>query len=445
MRRIFSMDLKTLYKILAEGENDQVEFKERPDKIGKDVVAFLNTKGGLLLVGVDDKGNIVGVGKNAKGQIENILKAIQPFPGPFITIEEVKVGDKTLYALHIKPSPYLHFLATTPYVRVLTASIPLTIEETARRLAETALLPFDQQPYPYATIQDLSKALVERYLKKREEVRGVERPRLPYKRLLHLLGAVKGEHPTNGGLLFFSQHPQAFFPQAALRVRVVRSNITHHQHLIEGSLWQQWEEAIKEIERFLPKGAYLVGVERKEQSALHPFLYREGLANALIHRNYLDPSFTEVIIEENRLIITNPGGFPPGVTPEKAEHKPRNPLISRYFYDVGVVDKYGSGIERMRALAKQLGLPEPYYAEWHTRTTLVLPFYHPVLAHATNEIERALLSLLLHGPKTTGELAQALEKSPDTILRYLRPLLKRGIVKREGRGRSTRYSLTPFP
>ena len=123
------------------------------------------------------------------------------------------------------------------------------------------------------------------------------------------------------------------------------------QRFFEGSLWRM----VEEIEAYLRSHLQRSGGGRSGFRRLERFEYplqalREALLNAIIHRNYFRAADIKMFFLPDRLLIRNPGSFPPGVTPESPEHRPRNPLLSQYFYDVGLVEKYGSGIETMRSI-----------------------------------------------------------------------------------------------
>jgi ATP-dependent DNA helicase RecG len=77
---------------------------------------------------------------------------------------------------------------------------------------------------------------------------------------------------------------------------------------------------------------------------------RECIINALIHRNYFEPADTRVAIYDDRIEIISPGTFPEGVTPEEPKHVPVNPILCQLMYDVGFIEKYGSGIYMINEL-----------------------------------------------------------------------------------------------
>ncbi|MFH1432392.1 MAG: ATP-binding protein [archaeon] len=99
----------------------------------------------------------------------------------------------------------------------------------------------------------------------------------------------------------------------------------------------------------------------QEKREYPPDAIREAVVNALIHRDYREPSEVKMFIFDNRLEITNPGTFPKGATPDNPVHKPRNPLLCEYMKDIHYIEKYGSGIYLMQKLCKEWGIGKPEY------------------------------------------------------------------------------------
>src|SRR3989338_5211408 len=124
-----------------------------------------------------------------------------------------------------------------------------------------------------------------------------------------------------------------------------------------GVLW----EMVEQIEEFLKKHINFMGFrteksfQREDKFDIPIKAIRELIINALIHRDYETTSDVRVFIFDDRVEIINPGAFPKGVTPSKPLHKPVNRLISQYMYDIGFIEKYGSGIITVKALLKGNG------------------------------------------------------------------------------------------
>ncbi len=124
---------------------------------------------------------------------------------------------------------------------------------------------------------------------------------------------------------------------------------------------------IDTAEDFIRKNIRLLGTRteksfRREDKFEYPLkALREAIVNALIHRNYFETGDVRVFIFDNRIEIINPGSFPEGGSPKNPRHKPVNEILCQLIYDIGLIEKYGSGIQMMKELSRSWGNKEPYY------------------------------------------------------------------------------------
>lgn len=134
-----------------------------------------------------------------------------------------------------------------------------------------------------------------------------------------------------------------------------------------GPIYTQIESAVDFVLRNIRLGATIDGLVRKEKYELPPEAIREMIINAHCHRNLLDESCIQVAIYDNRLEVTSPGGLYNGLTYEEVMNghsKIRNRAIANIFSQMGLVEAWGSGIERILNAAKEYGLPEPKFQEF---------------------------------------------------------------------------------
>ena len=139
--------------------------------------------------------------------------------------------------------------------------------------------------------------------------------------------------------------------------------------MIETDLISQVDEVIKFITRHISVRYEFEGKPKRKEIWEYPLeALREAVINAVVHRDYSISSNVQVEIYDDRIEIWNPGGLLPGITVEdlyKKEHKSvtRNKLIAQIFYDIGYIEKYGSGTIKIINLCKQNGLPSPEFKE----------------------------------------------------------------------------------
>ncbi len=434
------MKLSELLGIIKEGENQTVEFKSKVNGFGKTLCAFLNTNGGVVLLGVEDDGSIAGIGKEGLEKAENIISSIHPRPK--VHIETIKIDGKLLAIVKVEKSRKLHTYRNVAYVRIGTSDRPLSIDELYEKAGEALFVKFDELINEFADISDIEKNTVRKFLEERKRIRNVKIPEMDFQTLAEALRITLKGKVTNAGILFFSKNPQRYFPYVKIRViellSLERREILDEKE-IGGNLWDMFERGVETLMEKLKKSVIIKGMKRTERYEIHPEIIREALANAICHRNYFDTREILVFVYPDRIEIENPGSFPPGVSPENPVHKPRNPLISQYFYDIGVIEKYGSGIYAMRDIAEKNGTDLNYVIGENTTKLIVK---RGVPEFVGDEISRKILQVLrIKESCKAKEIAETIGVSEDTILRRMKTLIAKGMVEKRGRGKSTAYSL----
>jgi len=370
------MEEKELLKLIKEGEGQEIDFKSNTENVGKDICAFANTNNGIILIGVGDDGKIVGINKKREPEIANIAHTCKPSIYP--KIESMEIEDKNIFIVKIDKSDSLHSYKNIAYKRIGSHDKPLSPEEVVEFAKDTGRIKWDGQICKDANLNDLEKGKIKWYLEEREKARKIPKDiKISTNKLLQNIKALKENKPTNAGVLFFGKYPHKFFPNARLRVVRFKGNKVINPTLdtvnCEGTVWEMTNEA----DDFVRKNIRLLGTRteksfRREDKFEYPIkAVREAIINALIHRNYFETGDVRVFIFDNRIEVINPGTFPKGVSPKNPKHKPVNEILCQLVYDVGFIEKYGSGIKMMRELSKKWGNKEPYY-ELHPIETKII-------------------------------------------------------------------------
>ncbi|MBF0492624.1 MAG: putative DNA binding domain-containing protein [Deltaproteobacteria bacterium] len=427
---------------MKEGEGESSKFKQSlSTDLGKTIVAFGNTNGGVILIGVDDEGQLVGLkGKNVLQDISDAIAGV--VPAPKVSVEEVAFGDRKVAIIHVEKGAHLYSCRNVVYIRVGRNNRPLSIQEVIEKGSESLRIFFDEMP-SQANIAAIDKKLVKKFLKVREEVRGVRHPTLSEDRQLQLLRILKSgkNQLTQGGLLFFGRDPQKWIPQARVHcVHFLDDEMQRYtnQRFFEGSLWLMMEEIETYLRSHLQRsGGQKTGFRRLEKFEYPLEAIREALLNAMIHRNYFSAADIKMFFFPNRLLIRNPGSFPPGVTPELPEHRPRNPLLAQFFYDVGLVEKYGSGIETMRRLCGDTASVTLSFDLRESSTTLIFQKKEGTVQR--DLLDEKILKRLEQGAARSAELVSLTGISRQAVTKRLNRLLVAGTIRREGSGAGVVY------
>ena len=444
---------KDIKKLIAKGEGQRIEFKSKiDDSLGKSICSFANTNDGVVLVGLSDDGKIVGINKKHERDMANIAHTCKPSVYPEIEIVEIEYEN--IFVVKIKKSDSLHSFKNIAYKRIASHDKPLSPEEVIELAKDTGKIKFDSQVCEGANFDDINRKKVRWYLKQREEARNISKEiKIPIKKLLRNIKALKDDRPTNAGILFFGKFPQKFLPNARLRVIRFKGTKVIDPTLdtanCEGTIW----ETINIAEDVIRKNIRLLG-ERTEKSFRREVKFeypmkalREAMINALIHRDYFETGDVRVFIFDNRVEVINPGTFPKGVSPKNPKHRPVNEILCQLIYDIGFIEKYGSGIYMMKNLSKEWGNKEPCYDLHPIETKIIFEsqikesaFIEKDILGELNKRQRMAVEYLSKkGKITTKEYMDLIKASPVTAKRDLLDLKKKKIIKFIGPAKTGYY------
>lgn len=366
-----------LLEIIQNGENSGVEFKRdvlQIHKLAKELVAFSNFEGGMVLLGVDDDGSIVGLTRDRLEEWvmtacrDKIRPGIIPF---FETIKNVEPGrDVAIVRVSrgVDVHSQWHNNRNTYYIRVGTQSREPTPQELSRLFQQRGTFRADLRPISGATINDLDRRRLKDYFGRvREENVPGDEDNGEWQTLLVNTEIMVEEGVTLSGMLLFGKGPNRFLPQAGIDAAAfpgtekdyaakertgLRGAMTplmdQEGNLLEAGLVEQ---ALDFVRRNTPVTAVLEdGARRKEKPTYPVEAIREAVVNALIHRDYLLANTDiELAIYEDRLEIISPGKLPNGITPERMRagtRAARNQLLKDVMRDYRYLEHMGMGVPR---------------------------------------------------------------------------------------------------
>ncbi|MEK7173320.1 MAG: RNA-binding domain-containing protein [Patescibacteria group bacterium] len=457
------MTKQAITKLTKQPESETFEKKPSLSDIGRMVEivsSFANHKGGQILVGVGDKGKIIGVdiGKNTIERLtDTIIDKTEPKIYPEILT--LKIEDKNLVLISVKSSSQKpHTAGGRPFKRVGKNTKAMSQSEYESLLMEKNRhkMKFDIEICEEAALEDIGTRKISWYLKEREKARNISRKiNMSTKELLTNLKCLVDGKPTNAGILFFGKYPQRFMPNARLRVVKFKGNDVINPTLDSATCEGTLPEMIDLAEDFIRKNIRLLGTRteksfRREDKFEYPIkAVREAVINAMIHRNYFESGDVRVFIFDNRIEITNPGTFPKGVTPQHPEHKPVNEILCQLIFDIGQIEKYGSGIKMMRSLSKEWGNKEPYYKLSPISSTIIFESQIKESSYievsgfkGLNERQKKGIECLKEKGKMTRKDYEKVNKTTKrTSVRDLNELLKNNIIKTIGKGPAQYYTL----
>jgi len=463
------MNLRDLKKIVKHGESDIVEFKASTAQLNRAVetlCAFLNKKGGALLLGVTDDGEMVGekVTDNIKRDIANQLNRIEPHPD--IETIFVPVGkNKEVIILVAKPGSNGPYVCNgRPYVRVQSTTKVMPQEEYKRILHTVGpktdwecLITND------CTINDLDKELIRKVMDvaiasgRLTEIAA----RASITEILNKLELLNDGKLTNAAVILFCKKEHKQFIQSNIKLARFKGTTKSEfldSKVLRSNAFDLYDHAMAFLDFNLPVAARIEegNPMRVETPAIPYKVLREALVNALCHRDYsIRGGSISVAIYDDRVEIGSTGLLPEGVKLKQLTQKhlsiQRNPLIANVFYLCRMIEKWGRGTQEMVELCKQSGNPIPKFEEITNSVLVTLPLKESIRSVQTMSLssikltgrQKLILDILKDGPLSRKSIKEKLKDNPDdrVLLRELSTLKNLGLITQEGGSKNIVWTL----
>ncbi len=442
-------------------EGQTVERKESLS-LWRDIVetcaAFATAQGGKVFVGVADAGRITGV-QIGKGTLEDLANRIAqntvPRIVPAITAEQAQgLAVIIVVVQEHQTKPVTAF--GRPYPRSGRTNQVLSASEVAELYPASRGLTWDETVKPEASLSDIDPEKVRKFLSRAIAERQWQiDPQTPVQQALNQLDLIRNGQLTVAALLLFGHRPQHFLVQGCLRCARFKGNSEVEfldMKVMEGDIVAQVEEAMAFVQRNIRMAAKIEGqLARKERWEYPLDAVREGIINAVCHRDYADSGNVVVKIFDDQLEIWNPGSLPLDLTVDDLrkshESKPRNKLIARAFFLIKYIEQFGTGTGRMISDCREAGVPEPEFESRPASFRIV--FRKPVslvekLAglHLNERQIKGIHAASQNGKITRRDYATLTATTPATAKRDLAELVAKKILESRGRGRSVSYILS---
>jgi ATP-dependent DNA helicase RecG len=433
-------------KRIEAGENLCTEFKrEYTEDVKKTVIAFANTNGGILYIGVNDDKTIKGVDNpdDTMLQAANAVRsAIKPDITLFVDYTAEKIRKTTVIVITVQRGTacpyYLANKGMRPegvYIRQGPSSVPATETAIFNMIKET-----DGENYEElrSLNQDLTFRAAEQFFKIENVPFGIKQ-----QKTLHLQ-TVDGVY-TNLGLLLSDQ------AKHTIKLAVfegLEKEIFKDQREFSGSLIRQLQEVYDHLEMHNHNYSVINGLIRLEKKDYPEDALREALLNALVHRDYSFSSSTFISIFDDRIEFASIGGLPKGVSLDDillGLSVTRNENLANVFYRLHLIEAYGTGIPKiMRSYADCAKKPE--LQATGNAFKITLPNKNKsnqdarINMSSYNENEKKVICLLAdHEEITRKDVETDLAVSQAMAVRILRGLIDKQAICVIGDGKKTRY------
>jgi len=430
-------------KWLSQDESKTLEFKEGTQSLTniiKTVVAFANTAGGIIIIGVQDRTKkIVGV-KNALDEEERLISSISdsisPFLIPHVEIQTYRKKELIIIKIAQAAGPY--------YLKASGPDAVLVRSGSTNRLADAELInslrlfarktTFDETPFlnkkAMLDMQAIKKSFKE--VKKTITNKKLEN--------LGLLVTHMGDtYPSIGAMILFGTSREKDFPDAIIRcAKFIGTNKAYiHDHIdITAYPTSALDQAISFVEKNSFKSATIGRMRRTDIPQYPPIAIREAITNAIIHADYaIKGASIMIAMFDDRIEITNPGGLTFGMTIEDAiagSSKVRNRVIAKIFKELDLIEHWGSGLQRIIQTCTEKDLKAPMFEE-HINEFKITLYATKSSQTSRAPFQEEFITYLKKKEKiSTKEAADLWDISTRNALRRLKNLADAGIIKKVG-------------
>jgi len=442
-------------EILKQPEDKSLEFKKEIPKnrqnLLKTVVAFANGTGGRIYIGVNDDRTVTGIREepfDLEEKLSSIIyDSISPIPNVFF--QTTAFENKVIFIIRILPGAnkpyYLKKLGPEDgiFVRIGSTNRKADFQVSAALRRQARNISLDQEIDPSFNCDILDRRLLEKFI----ELRGLKtKPTLDY--FIKIKAAQRYDrtrHPTIGGILLFcSTLPDEY---SYAKFRVSRFKAENRADLInsitiDDGLLAMPEKIMDFVRLYMEKRVEISALLRKEDYDIPLPAIREGILNAICHRDYsITGADNKLDIFSDRIEITSPGTLPLGITLQdlgEGISEVRNRLIVKIFREAGYIEQLGTGIIRIKEACRKNSLPKPRFEEtgnffkatiFRARLTL-----SPDLEDVYDLIKQGI-------PLGSKEIAGKLNIHQNTVLKRVRQLEEKGLIYKQGSGPRVRYSI----
>lgn len=449
-------------ELLTQKENRKLEFKrELPsnEKLIKTAIAFSNSQGGNLIIGVEDDGVVIGIDEDSVVKFEEIISnTIYDSCSPNIMPEiySTRFENKTLLVMHFYPSSQRpHYIKSLgkhngTYIRVgssnrvATLDILENLEREKRRISYDSVVNYDVS-YRENIFDNITEKLKKELNEKPdvlifEKLRFVKKEREEY-------------FLTNLGI-WFSKKREEYFPLIKIecaRFKGTSTKVFLDQATFDGNIIDGIESSIDFIKKNIRLGATIGEVYREDRWEYPLLALREIVINAIVHRDYsVLGSDIKIAIFDDMIEVTNPGYFM--IEKEQVNSgcsELRNQNLGNLFKKLKIIEQWGTGFEKVQkelvqypeieltiddssSLFTQIRLEKK---EKNDTTPIATPIATPITTPITTR-EKLLVLIKNNSQITRDELANELDISINTVKEYILKLKKDGVLQRVGDNRN---------
>ncbi len=429
------------------GESKFIEYKEKFSKsLLKTVSAFSNFHDGIIIIGISDIGQVIGVSDpyEIRLSIENTINdAI--IPRPDFEVQSKTIENKTVLIFKIYKGLHTPYITEgKAYRRADNSTVPVEKHEYDALVLYGRNLSFEELEYPGS---ELTFRKLEELLQSKLGIRTMDED------VLKSLELINQNKWINATALLADENN--FIESGLDMVMYLDDKMTMIKDRINlkgKSLIEYFDASMNFYHKHINQGDIIRGAYRYSHEEVPQEAYREAIANAIIHRDYSRRGSNRIEIFQDRIEITSVGGLPIGISEEEfiqgTFSNVRNRIIADIFFRCRIIEKMGTGIRRIRFSYKD-HYEKPIFKVYQNSIQIILP---RIMINNSNQVrenetdlsvvEDKLLNFLkTNDGVTRNQVEEFMNVRKTKATSLLNSLLSRELVKKTGTGKNTRYKL----
>jgi len=445
-------------------ENQNIEWKSSwRDEYLKWICGFANAQGGVLEIGKNNRGKIVGV-SNPEKLLEELPNKIRDILGIVPDVDLIREDGKDIIRITVEPYPYpvsykgqYHYRSGSTKQELKGAALDhFLLRKTGKH--------WDSVPMPGVSLDDLDEKAIAKF---RE--RGIRSKRLGDEiideadgALIDKLRLTDGKYLKRAAVLLFHPDPEAFVTGAYIKIGYFKtdSDLLYHDE-IHGDLFSQVDKTMDLLlTKYLKALISYEGIQRVETYPAPESALREALLNAVAHKDYSSGVPIQISVYDDKIMFWNNGRLPDNWTVKnltsKHSSQPFNPDIANAFFRAGMVEAWGRGIEKMQADCKADGVPAPslkcektgLWVEFKNQAPKKTPRESPkttliTTPKTTLKTTQKILMILRNNPSVSRREISAIlgDITEDGVKYHLAELNSKGLIRHIGPTRGGKWQV----
>jgi len=441
--------MELIQRLIQQGEGQSIEFKTSFQKeVITTIVAFANANGGKVFIGVSDAGEILGL-KLGKESLQNWINQVKQNTSPSVVpdMSIIEIDNKKVVVIDVKEYPIKPISYKNRYIiRKSNSNHVMSMEEIANEYLKTKNSSWDHYTDTTHSFNDICLTKVTHFIGKIETSFSRVFEDNPMQ-VLQKYGLLRNDQLTFGAYLLFAKNFCLISGVQAGRFKTPTDIIDSIS--LNTDILSEIDELMIFVRKHLMVEYVITGHPQRTERYDYPLdAIREIILNMIVHRDYRDSSDSVIKIFDDRIEFFNPGDLYDNLTIEQLEanhyqSKTRNKLIALMFKECGLIEKYGSGISRIKKLCAEHKLTAPKFEEIQKGFQVTL-----YKAKQANEkvnvgvnvgVNEVLTFINNNQPTKAKNIAEYFDVTQRTIERYLKQLKDNNQIEFKGATKTGGY------